>query len=183
MNKLALAMLGAATLAFGSAANATVTVTPQPVGSTLSVTGPTVTGNSTTIGYSDANLMSFAEHILFNNSDIGSYTVSLTTSSPGVVFTSAILTGPGVPGGAMNALTMLTAVGAVNQFWALDPTTLGAGDFSLDILGTASGGSLGGSVTISAVPEPSTWAFMLFGFGAMGIAVRRGRKQRLTQLA
>lgn len=34
-----------------------------------------------------------------------------------------------------------------------------------------------------AVPEPGTWALMLLGFGGMGIAVRRGRKQRLTQLA
>jgi hypothetical protein len=27
-----------------------------------------------------------------------------------------------------------------------------------------------------AVPEPSTWAMMLFGFGALGFAMRRRRK-------
>ena len=30
-----------------------------------------------------------------------------------------------------------------------------------------------------AVPEPSTWAMMLLGFGAVGMAVRRGRKRTL----
>jgi len=37
---------------------------------------------------------------------------------------------------------------------------------------------------ISGVPEPSTWAMMLLGFGAVGLAVRRRRSSKaLTQLA
>lgn len=37
------------------------------------------------------------------------------------------------------------------------------------------------SATIAAVPEPSTWAMMLFGFGAVGGAMRSAkRKRRLT---
>ena len=36
-----------------------------------------------------------------------------------------------------------------------------------------------------SVPEPSTWAMMLLGFGAAGVAMRRGRRktQLMTQLA
>jgi hypothetical protein len=36
-----------------------------------------------------------------------------------------------------------------------------------------------------AVPEPGTWALMLLGFGGIGMAMRRGRKQtaRLMQIA
>lgn len=30
---------------------------------------------------------------------------------------------------------------------------------------------------IGAVPEPTTWAMMLIGFGAMGVSIRRGRRQ------
>jgi len=30
--------------------------------------------------------------------------------------------------------------------------------------------------TAPSVPEPSTWAMFLFGFGALGIAIRRRRK-------
>lgn len=35
------------------------------------------------------------------------------------------------------------------------------------------------------VPEPSTWAMMLMGFGAAGVALRRSRRKKalLTQLA
>jgi PEP-CTERM motif len=37
----------------------------------------------------------------------------------------------------------------------------------------------------AAVPEPATWAMMLLGFGGIGFAMRRGRKQngRLLQVA
>ncbi|MEO0441990.1 MAG: PEPxxWA-CTERM sorting domain-containing protein [Pseudomonadota bacterium] len=36
--------------------------------------------------------------------------------------------------------------------------------------------SFSGSITFTAVPEPATWAFMIFGFGAVGGAMRRQRK-------
>ncbi len=32
-------------------------------------------------------------------------------------------------------------------------------------------------ITIAAVPEPGTWAMMLIGFGAIGVAVRRRRRE------
>ena len=32
----------------------------------------------------------------------------------------------------------------------------------------------------AAVPEPSSWAMMLLGFGAAGLALRRGRKPKLA---
>ncbi|MBB6124472.1 PEPxxWA-CTERM sorting domain-containing protein [Sphingobium subterraneum] len=33
-----------------------------------------------------------------------------------------------------------------------------------------------GGISTAAVPEPTTWAMMLAGFGAMGVAMRRRRK-------
>jgi hypothetical protein len=36
-------------------------------------------------------------------------------------------------------------------------------------------------ITINGVPEPATWAMMLLGFGAVGMAMRR-RKSSVTQL-
>ena len=44
---------------------------------------------------------------------------------------------------------------------------------------------LGGLSLTTSVPEPSTWAMMLFGFGAMGFALRRNKRTTaaLAQLA
>lgn len=40
------------------------------------------------------------------------------------------------------------------------------------------------SIVFAAVPEPGTWAMMLLGFGAMGVALsRRRRTQTLLQIA
>jgi hypothetical protein len=42
---------------------------------------------------------------------------------------------------------------------------------------TAGVNSSGGSISITAVPEPSTWAMMLAGFAGLGwLARTRGRK-------
>jgi hypothetical protein len=49
------------------------------------------------------------------------------------------------------------------------------GPHTLSFIGTG-GGSFGGSISITAVPEPTTWALMLAGVGAVGFAMR-GRKQ------
>ena len=40
--------------------------------------------------------------------------------------------------------------------------------------------SLNVSFGDAAVPEPGTWAMMLLGFGAVGVALRRGRKPKLA---
>jgi hypothetical protein len=37
---------------------------------------------------------------------------------------------------------------------------------------------LGGFSAAAAVPEPSTWALMLIGFGATGVAMRRSRRKQ-----
>ena len=42
---------------------------------------------------------------------------------------------------------------------------------------------LGGITVHEAVPEPGTWATMLLGFGAIGLAFRRRRPKTLAQLA
>jgi hypothetical protein len=38
------------------------------------------------------------------------------------------------------------------------------------------------NVSISAVPEPATWAMMLVGFGGMGVAMRSRRKQAVAAI-
>ena len=40
-----------------------------------------------------------------------------------------------------------------------------------------------GTANNGAVPEPSTWAMMLMGFGAIGVALRRRRSTNLALAA
>ncbi len=49
---------------------------------------------------------------------------------------------------------------------------------------TGGTGVLRGSTIAAAVPEPGTWALMLVGFGAIGVAMRRRRARKpILQLA
>ena len=180
MPKLLLGVVGATALAFGSAAGAVVTVDS----STMTISGPTTVVDTTTIGFTEAQLSSptFTENVVFTNTLAGLYSITLTTSSPAVDFTSAVLSGLGGP----YNLIEIDDTG-VDEFWRLaNPVQLGASQYTLTINGNNSGaGSLGGSITIrpGAVPEPATWAMMLLGFGAVGFAMRRRRTPVLAQVA
>jgi hypothetical protein len=96
-----------------------------------------------------------------------------------------------------NAFTLTSPPGAAKQYSCcgvdgLGAVTLGVGDHTINLIGTLTGldsGSYSGTLNVQpvrgAVPEPGTWAMMLLGFGAMGVATRRrGAKiARLLQVA
>ncbi|HSQ95234.1 MAG TPA: PEPxxWA-CTERM sorting domain-containing protein [Croceibacterium sp.] len=69
-----------------------------------------------------------------------------------------------------------TATSFLDPYLSLDPSLVAQG-YSII---TSEG--IGNSLTVnSAVPEPSTWAMMLFGFGGIGFAMRTARRrQKLT---
>ena len=60
----------------------------------------------------------------------------------------------------------------VTVFWAFDFGTEGAQFITLDNVQGFSNAVLF-ATGVPAVPEPSTWLMMLFGFGAVGAALRR----------
>lgn len=64
--------------------------------------------------------------------------------------------------------------------WELSPVSIGAGWHKItakgSVVGSSQDGSYAGTLNVvnqPAVPEPSTWAMMLVGFGAVGGAMRR----------
>lgn len=178
MHKLLISLAGATALAMGSAAGAAVTIDST----TVVVDGPKTVADVTVIGFTDANLASptFSENLILTNTLAGLYSITLTTSSPGVDFTSAILSGLGGP----YSLVEIDDDGT-NEFWRLaNPITLGPSTYALTINGTNnSAGPLGGSITInSAIPEPGTWMTLLLGFGAVGYAMRRRRERGHARL-
>ena len=77
----------------------------------------------------------------------------------------------------------LSAVGGGNTMWSAYSTSFHATAGSiLTFAATGTNDSLGGYVdniklSTGAVPEPATWAMMIFGFGGVGAAIRRRRQQ------
>jgi len=111
---------------------------------------------------------------------------------------AALVPGIGVVQGGDTGLT-LTAAGTSN-FPGLNNGDLSSGPWhtnftnigALPVLATGSGGRAviiggsGGTITVpppGAVPEPATWAMMLLGFGMVGTAMRRSRKQTVRYSA
>jgi hypothetical protein len=89
------------------------------------------------------------------------------------------LTGPSFVDGS--GLGFTTAAGtSVNLFYQSS-----ASSYRINTTGpfTSSFVSANAAAVTAAVPEPATWAMMLFGFGAIGFSVRRKRGVSLLQAA
>ena len=87
---------------------------------------------------------------------------------------------PGIPAG-QGFYNFVGAIDSSNTFKTISFYGDGAGEFIV-----AGGTVRYGTVDIGsvpAVPEPSTWAMMLIGFGSIGGAMRRKRKQQERTLA
>jgi PEP-CTERM motif len=73
---------------------------------------------------------------------------------------------------------------AASAYTASFTELLGPGDYTVIITGTANRVlGVGGTVTTSGVPEPSTWAMMAIGFAGLGYAAFRQRKTKISRLA
>jgi hypothetical protein len=123
-------------------------------------TGKTFTANYT---FNPANSFAFSSGII---------SIALGTLS-GLNLTSFTLTGNGVT----STGTLTTSPGL--QTWTLSAPSLTSGIYTLAAVGKVTGttgGSFGGNVNISPVPEASTAAMMLGGLALVGfIATRRRR--------
>ena len=201
MRSLVRVIIGAAALTSGSLVNAAVTVN---AGTVVNLNDPNpstsvaTAGGNTTINFGFNPIVnaegtnSFSSSFTISDPLAGIYSISGDTSTPGVVFSdtsnlTCIASVMGCTVGTVYNLVIGTTPSGFSAF-GLPLTNLAAGDYRLTINGTSpNSGSFTGNVRIStaAVPEPGTWALMLLGFGAAGIAMRRQRKHtgRLLQLA
>ena len=174
----------------------------------LGANGPNIvnfTGNTTqTVSTSDLMMMQGGS----GQADVTGATISgnttygilsgdiFMTGFTGMTWIELGLTGT-LPGGTVDFL--ITYDGGLTQAFTW---TMGAGDTHIGFAGT--GGDVINNVHYSAestpgsfsllkqvridsvanpVPEPATWMLMLFGFGGMGVALRRRRKVGLAQVA
>ena len=121
-------------------------------------------GNTTGANILLTNLMT-NQSVNYNPLFIGN---DNTTTANGDIQNSARLTFGFLSGVGFNANT--------NNTYRIDLTAGGNTVTSFAQIGTGA--------AVAAVPEPATWAMMLIGFGAMGVALRRRRRtQGLLQAA
>ena len=82
------------------------------------------------------------------------------------------------PGGT-GALLRINADGSRDTLFTnlVTPTGLAIGpDNAFYVTNFSAASGIGQVLRIAAVPEPSTWAMMLLGFGAIGVSLRRRRR-------
>lgn len=78
-----------------------------------------------------------------------------------------------------------SSVGGGVQYFTIAASSLTSGNYALTVSGSVigtSGGSYGGNISISAVPEASTTAMMLGGLALVGFVAYRRRGQKTTTL-
>jgi hypothetical protein len=64
--------------------------------------------------------------------------------------------------------------------WNIASTSIGAGSYALEVIGTVTGsihGSYAGTLNVSPVPEPETYGMMLGGLALLGVVARRKAKK------
>jgi PEP-CTERM motif-containing protein len=178
MRKLALSLLGATALMIGSGANATENLTQ--IDSTF------LNANGTSMfGANIAHQTSFSDSFSFTlNADnsANAQVSSIMFRNIDLDFTSIYID--------VNDLAhrfVQTGFDPLTETWELGSVFLGAGPHTIYVNGNVAGsshsGSYVGNLNIAAVPEPTTWAMMLIGFGAIGWQLRRRRIPVLAQAA
>ncbi len=88
----------------------------------------------------------------------------------------------------LNGCNIYFAGGCGQLSWSSNPMIVdfdGGGQFSLSLsnatFGTPGQAGVNGTFTLlAAVPEPSTWAMLILGFGAVGFMMRSRRRQNVS---
>jgi hypothetical protein len=170
-----------AILAAGTALLAAPAVHAQATGGTVMFSNDVGVGGSFTTGFSDSGLTNpFTETLTFNTTTAGLLSILVGTTATSAAndtdFTNVFLSGTGIVGN----INIPQISGDPSEVRSLAGFGVGAGTFTLTLQGTpgTQNGAFGGNVSFfanqtPAVPEPATWAMMLFGFGGLGYSMRR----------
>jgi len=179
MKKIWLSTAAVPILMLASTAHAAITLDPSPPSGTF--------GNSTVTCASGTFSCMFSDTFTFLTPDGYNSVGATLTSGPATTAATDLIFGTlGLLSGVtLNGQMFDLQVTGKNEFASLDPIALTPGGTNTlvvsGIAGQSGGGAYAGTLTFgntAAVPEPATWAMMLFGLGGIGWALRR--KQALS---
>ncbi|MDB5775865.1 MAG: glycosyl transferase family 1 [Herbaspirillum sp.] len=146
-------------------------------------TGTTSAGFSGAFGLGSTG-KTFLENYTFSfpsTFDVTSAVISIALGATSAVnISSFTLTGNG-----QTFTGTETVSGSAVQVWNLTAANLASGAYTLSVLGNvlgSTGGSFGGNINISPVPEASTTAMMLGGLALVGFAATRRRRNNVAPL-
>ena len=129
--------------------------------------------SSGSAGFSSTPLTGgFTDLFTFSLAVPGTISGSITSVVSGlqdVDFVGIFLTGPS---GVFNFTQLLADP---FETWALASTNVAAGSYTLAVIGTNSpaGGSYGGNLAVTLVPEPEPYALLVAGMAVIGLLARR----------
>lgn len=193
-----------------SAAVTIITPTSHPAGTTFLVSGNPFVGTdpvSAIIGHTGIPSGSFEDIYRFTigilgqgqiGTASGGITTNITIGGIGgrtdIDFTKVLVNGMFATGtytdlhGNSCTTPGVGSCGAGETFTISGVPIVGGVLNEIDVYGKVGGpkrgiGSYGGSATFLPLPEPTTWAMMLLGFGAVGFHARRKPKSELLRLA
>jgi hypothetical protein len=168
-------VLGAAAAsAVIAAAPAHATLVSYTTSGTGSYADPGI-GNTGLGNFSDSGIASgtFTDTLTFTTSATGESSASITITAFTRYFSSFTAT--------LNGTALTGSVSSGAQTFSVDIASLAAGTQTLVISGISKGGAGYGGNISAPVPEPSTWALSILGFGLIG-GMLRSRRRTLTTL-
>lgn len=139
--------------------------------------------SSASVTYDLGSILGIDAVALWNEESSGIGALDILWSTDGLAFTSLGIFNPTDHSAGSYGADVFTFAGIDARYFRFDmsgcPQPIN-GTFNACAIGEVAfrSADVGG-----AVPEPSTWAMMLFGFGATGFAMRRSRKAKLPQMA
>ncbi|MES2325864.1 MAG: PEPxxWA-CTERM sorting domain-containing protein [Pseudomonadota bacterium] len=169
----AAAVAAAVALSLATPAQAAVTIT------NFTVTGPVVSGTFA-LAFDDSTS---AYSLSALNLTLAGSSVAFDTSNSGLISLADIgrpdfLEIGGLANGGVYNIGQAGVIPADDFAFEFVPTIISqSAGLSYDTNGIINQAN---SVTITAVPEPSTWAMMLIGFGAIGWQLRRRKRSTST---
>lgn len=162
-------------LATAAVAGAAFAVTPANAAATITCDNIS-NASSCTFGNDDPvvgeNIDFYQFSITFAKTLTGSLFTEFMTIDQNVNFPAR---GSWIQGGSLvDPVNFTVTQGANPDTGTIGPIVLGAGNYTVRVRSfSGPNGSYSGTLTLGAVPEPATWAFLILGFGLIGGAIRR----------